>query len=64
MSETFPARQAEPGQTFTVNDRRGAREFRADAQGIVRPADEIEEAACVTFGLPIVKKAAIAVKES
>lgn len=47
-----PARQAEPGQTFTYNDWRGTREFTADDKGVVRPADEIEEAACVAFGLP------------
>jgi hypothetical protein len=65
MTATHPARQAEPGQTFTWNDFRGAVEFKADANGVVRPADDIEEAACVAFGLPLAKtKPAPAGKET
>lgn len=49
----FPARQAEPRQRFTWNDFRGTAEFAADDKGIVRPASELEDAACTAFGLPL-----------
>lgn len=49
----FPARQAEPGQRFTYNDFRGTADFAADDKGIVRPSDEIEDAACTAFGLAL-----------
>jgi hypothetical protein len=64
MTTTHPARQAEPGQRFTWNHAQGTVEFQADPKGIVRPADEIEEAACIAFGLPIATKPAPAGKET
>jgi hypothetical protein len=51
-----PARQAEPGQTFTFNDFRGSTELVADDKGIVRPVTDVDEAACVAFGLPLAEK--------
>jgi hypothetical protein len=55
MTTTHPARQAEPGQSFTWNGSGGVVEFTADDKGVVRPADDTEEAACVAFGLALAK---------
>lgn len=56
MTTNRPARQAEPGQAFTYNDFRGVRELKADDKGVIRPKDEIDEAACIAFGLPVAAK--------
>lgn len=64
---TYPARQAEPGQAFTVNDWQGVVELTADAKGIVQPQDALEEAVCIGLGLPLAnapKKPAPAGKET
>lgn len=64
MSE-FAARQAEPGQVFTINDWRGVIELTADAKGIVQPKDALDEAVCIGLGLPLAKtKPAPAGKET
>lgn len=58
----YEARQAEPGQRFTVNDWQGVVELTADAKGIVQPKDALEESACIGLGLPVASKAAPAVQ--
>ncbi len=53
----YPPRQAEPGQRFLYHDWRRTVEFTADDKGLVRPKDEIEEAACIALGLRVAKPA-------
>lgn len=58
MTQTFDPRRAEPGQEFTWHDEWGVRhEFKADADGIVRPTSPAEMAAAAAFGLPVARKA-------
>lgn len=54
MADTFPARQAEPGQVFSWTDPTGvAHELVADATGIVRPGSPEAARIADAFSLPI-----------
>lgn len=60
----FAARQAQPGEVFTINDWRGVIELTADARGIVQPKDALDEAVCIGLGLPLATKPAKTGKET
>lgn len=53
----FDPRRAEPGQTFTWHDEWGKKHnIHADADGVVRPANQAEADAADAFGLPVARK--------
>lgn len=59
----FDPRRADPGQAFTWHDIWGTKhEFKADAEGVVRPANQAEVDACDAFDLPVARKVIAAEK--
>jgi hypothetical protein len=56
--QQFDPRRAEPGAAFSYVDPEGREHtFRADDEGVVRPANATEANVADRFGLPVARKA-------